>query len=162
MTGITLSSTAAMMLLGIMEGVALRLRVILKSLVAHGLASPPDPSCCVVGSGLALERNVAWRQLLADILEYPVVMLRCGAEQATLRGGARLVLEAVTGSSGESTSFADAAHSMSAADCAVAYGLSSDDIASIYYPRVGLRAYYEAREQLQVDTYNNILSNVRV
>lgn len=87
-SGITPATTAAHIIRAAFEAVAFRFRLIydrLKPLLA------PDSE--IVASGGALQENLLWRQILADVLQTPVHLI--DVPEATSRGAAILALQAL-------------------------------------------------------------------
>lgn len=84
-------STVESVLMGIMEGLAYRLSVIIAAMRDSGLIAPP-PDTCLVSSGAALESSSALKQMLANLSGYDVVTLRSdGRGEATSYGIAKLI-----------------------------------------------------------------------
>jgi gluconokinase len=84
-------STVGSVLMGIMEGLAYRLSVIIAAMNHSGLIAPP-PHTCLVSSGTALESSSALKQMLANMSGYDVVTLRSDRRgEATSYGIAKLI-----------------------------------------------------------------------
>lgn len=86
-------STVESVLMGIMEGLAYRLSVIIAAMKESGLIAPP-PHTCLVSSGAALESSSALKQMVANFSGYDVVTLRSdGRGEATSYGIAKLIAQ---------------------------------------------------------------------
>jgi gluconokinase len=84
-------STVGSVLMGIMEGLAYRLSVIIAAMKHSRLIAPP-PHTCLVSSGTALESSSALKQMLANMSGYDVVTLRSDRRgEATSYGIAKLI-----------------------------------------------------------------------
>eukprot|EP00602_Paraphysomonas_sp_CaronLab_P013778 CAMPEP_0185040916 /NCGR_PEP_ID=MMETSP1103-20130426/39578_1 /TAXON_ID=36769 /ORGANISM="Paraphysomonas bandaiensis, Strain Caron Lab Isolate" /LENGTH=342 /DNA_ID=CAMNT_0027580433 /DNA_START=687 /DNA_END=1715 /DNA_ORIENTATION=- len=79
--GLSHATTPALMLLGLMTGIIVRLEEVVSRMrqVVNGIE-------CIVASGAVLERHGVWRQLLADICFLPVLTLRQKDGERTLCG----------------------------------------------------------------------------
>ena len=90
-TGLNHESTAACILLGIMEGLAYRISKIICLMRGSGLAAV---DACLVSSGTALESNYALKQIIANMSGHAVVSLRSeGRGEATSYGIATMMAE---------------------------------------------------------------------
>lgn len=86
-TGIRLSTGAPELIRAGMEAVAYRFR-----LMYDGLRPVATPDHAIIANGGAILRSPAWLQMMADVLEHPVVALD-PQEESTARGAAVLALE---------------------------------------------------------------------
>ena len=87
-TGVRLSTGAPELIRAGMEAVAYRFR-----LMYDGLKPVASADHAIIANGGAILRSPAWLQVMADVLEHPVVALDPQAE-STARGAAVLALEA--------------------------------------------------------------------
>ena len=87
-SGMTPATTPTHIVRAALEAIAYRFRLIYERLRPH-LA--PDSE--IVASGGALQENVLWRQILADVLQRPVHLVN--VDEATSRGAAILALQAL-------------------------------------------------------------------
>jgi gluconokinase len=94
-SGLSHNSSATSMLLGIMEGVAFRISVII-SLLRDANLIAASPNACLVASGTALESSIAFRQMIANMSGYSMVSLRADERgEATSCGIATMIVESM-------------------------------------------------------------------
>lgn len=86
-TGLTLATTPAQLFRAAMESVSYRLAMIYAQ-----LATQAEPDHQVVANGGAILRSGMWLQMLADVIERPIVTLPPD-EESTARGAALMALE---------------------------------------------------------------------
>jgi gluconokinase len=86
LTGLSLDTTPLEILRAGMESIAFRFGIL------HGLLKPYLPDKCqIIASGGALLNSPVWMQILADVLNHPVIA--SGEGETTSRGAALLALE---------------------------------------------------------------------
>jgi gluconokinase len=98
--GLSHQSTPPLLLLALMEGVMVRLRAILDQLLAAlKEAGESIEDLRIVISGSSLEKHWIWRQILADILDKEVLLLRNNAltGELTLSGVSEHAVETIFG-----------------------------------------------------------------
>jgi gluconokinase len=96
--GLSHQVTPALLLYSLMEGVMVRIQVMLSTLLAALQESReeealPDPS--IVVSGSSLEKHWVWRQILADILDKQVLFLKSDShsDERTLHGVSEYIVD---------------------------------------------------------------------
>ena len=82
-SSITHATSATQLLRSLMEGVMFRLADIIDGIVATG---EPATEWCLVGSGQVLESEHLWRQMLADITGYTVMISAIDSSEVTTLG----------------------------------------------------------------------------
>ena len=87
LTGLRLATTPADLLRAGMEAVSYRL-----ALLYRDLATQADPDHAIIANGGAVLRSGAWLQMLADVLQHPIVALPPD-EESSARGAALMALE---------------------------------------------------------------------
>ena len=94
-SGINHNSTAASILLGIMEGLAYRISLIILLMRDSGLIDS-SPNACLVASGTALECSVVLKQMIANFSGYDLVCIRCnGRGESTSYGIAKMIAQSI-------------------------------------------------------------------
>ncbi|MBI3536175.1 MAG: hypothetical protein HY070_01230 [Chloroflexi bacterium] len=130
--GLELNTRALDILRAGMEAVAYRLGMV------HELLSNVAPNANeVIASGGALEKSRAWKQIIADVLNAPLV--ECAERDATARGVALLALKAL----GVIKSFAELPAARGA----------------VYQPDAARHAVYRAAMERQKTWYEKIIRN---
>lgn len=142
-TGLTRSSDSASLLYTVQEGVAMGLNAIIERMRSAGLVSDCSEGC-IVGSGKGMGRDPVWRQIIADVTGYPVVRLRLSG-QATPRGVAVMMLCAL-----------DPDNVPPATEGGL-WGFAPQEVESVTWPRLGMKALYEQRRAKQQILYDAVM-----
>lgn len=141
--GIGRETTPECILLALMEGTIIRLAEILRRL--RIICSSDEDEDCIVVSGAVLEKHWTWRQILADMCDLPVVMLKPTNGEITMRGAA---LQAIA-SAGAST-----APIVPVAIESCVFGLDSTDVEIVHLPNTKYRDFWSKRKEYSGKIYN--------
>lgn len=173
--GITRNTTPLLMLLSLMEGTMMRIAEILRRVKIVCGASDSDDTTgialngeikfehdlkrssreCIVASGAVLEKYWIWRQLLADICDIPVVLLKRGNGEMTMRGTALQALSLVPIGDGHDYHVENARTLEENID--MLFGLPVDDIEEVQMPDARYVSMWKERKLKSNELYDRMM-----
>jgi sugar (pentulose or hexulose) kinase len=167
-TGLTHDTSPRQLLASLLDGVMVRLHeiVLLLDDVLRGdggggrqegaAYSPPSCVEAIVGSGAVLEKGWVWRQMLADITNLPVLVLKEKNGETTLNGLAVHILEDQQQCTTAATDFVRPACT---GRNSLLFGFDKDDVEEINFPIEINHHLYRERFLKMKQLYNNFHEN---
>ena len=163
-TGLSHHTSPLQLLVSLLDGVMMRLREIILQLdevvsqpgagaaIGNNTASFGDNIGAIVGSGAVLEKWWVWRQMLADVTNLPVLVLKEKNGETTLNG---LAIHMLSSQEEEDIQQQE--------DCGegisdTLYGFEREDIEEVNFPIKEHHILYEERFQEMRELYNTIHS----
>ena len=152
-SGLDHNSTATSILLGIMEGIAFRISVIISLLRDTNLIAA-SPNACLVASGTALESSIAFRQMIANMSGYSMVSLRADERgEATSCGIATMIVESMCAEEQRLGPSVDlASHTLNAGATSRAesnmWGFNDSEVSTITRPHTTLSSQYYVKKRV--------------
>lgn len=148
-TGLKSETSPHMLCVSIMEGCFSRIRDIITRIEKFDLSLNITAStACIVASGAVLENTWLWRQMLADMTGYAVVVMKPKFGEATSYGVARHVLNTLCIDISNEESYKQNVNKSGNI-----FGINLIDVDSVLYPRQDYHAYYCSRDILLKKLY---------
>ena len=176
--GISRDTSPMLLLLSLMEGTMARIAEILRrvKIVSRDVELDCDHSegegarssdlqlvsavCleeCIIASGAVLEKHWIWRQLLADICEVPVVKLRQGNGEITMRGAAIHAASTLGDRSEEGDRAGERCGLEDEGSRHLVFGLDASEVEVIHRPNMHYSEVWRLRTEMLNKLYNHIL-----
>jgi gluconokinase len=145
-SGIKSSTSPESFVMSLMEGTFMRMNEIIKSIERATNSRCNNTKMCIVASGALLESTMLWRQMLADITGYTVIVLNKELNGETTSFGTACHIVRELSFTQEITRTRDLAQN----DDTLQWGIIPSQIDSICFPRCQFTNYYKIRS----NTYN--------